>query len=278
MLERVFWACRKLGKRISPLASLGRMLGLNQLARRIHNRKILRQGHVTNNLMGHRLTFSILDSQEIARAEDMSNEHVFIQQVLDSLQQDDIFYDVGANIGVFSLLVAKHGLQRGVRVHAFEPEPRNHGQLLKNIEINDLSGSIQTHQIALGEETSTLCLYVQEGTGAGQHSLIERQEDSEKITVEVETADAMSDRLAAKPTIMKIDIEGAEMMALKGMKQMLTAGSLRDLFMELHPSQLEQQGITIDDILEYLASFGYKPKGLSRREEHYHYHFVAPLN
>jgi FkbM family methyltransferase len=83
---------------------------------------------------------------------------------IDSLPVGDTLWDIGANIGVFTLYAAKI---RGLRVVAFEPSASSYAVLVKNIELNELADRVDAYCVALSDQTKLDHLYMA-NTGAGE--------------------------------------------------------------------------------------------------------------
>lgn len=148
------------------------------------------------------------------------------------------FYDIGANIGYYSVLLGK---EPGIKqVHAFEPLKRNYLQLGANVLINGLDAVVQCHHCALGEDNTALTLhYHPESTGIAtldanntgrpdtdynQHEVVRCRVFDEEFTGSGETV------------LMKIDVEGFEQHVLKGMLQFLANNTVY-LVIEMNTAQ-----------------------------------------
>ena len=146
-----------------------------------------------------------------------------------TLTPDDVFWDVGANIGAISLVAARLCKQ----VVAFEPDPRSLVRLEQNVQANRLA-DIEIVAGALGVEGGSATLYQSANVNTGMTSLVPgRGEVVGKQTVKVLRAD---DLIAARPelapTVMKLDVEGAEHLVLSGAPHLLRSGRLRALVFE----------------------------------------------
>jgi FkbM family methyltransferase len=163
--------------------------------------------------------------------------------------------DVGANIGYFAVNAAMIlGQADGAVVHAFEPNPRIHALLLKNISINWSLARIVAHQLALGEEEGELTLHVA-GKLASNGTLIGRA--SGTVAAGTETfavAVRPLQQVIPEPGrigLVKIDVEGAEAMVVRGAEAVLQAVPDIELIMEWDvEAQRGDPGGT-----EYLARF-----------------------
>ncbi len=177
-----------------------------------------------------------------------------------------VFIDVGANIGKFSIILGKKMGRLG-KIIAVEPHPSNFAILKKNILLNKLKNVIPQN-IALSDSNGKLKLYIdKEGTGG--HSLgVKRGESA--ITVEADTMDNMIRKLKIKKVdLIKIDVEGAEALVLKGAKNILKTSHPKIAFeawdkphLKMVKGILDKFGYTIQriDSDNYFASCGTENK------------------
>ena len=147
------------------------------------------------------------------------------------------FVDVGANWGYFTLLAAHLVGSRG-RVIAMEPDPRLFAMLRANVEANRLR-QVAPLALAAADRAGTLELagHDPEGGNWGLSSLMGNGHGGERFSVESRTVDEVLDeRGAERVELLKMDIEGAEEMALRGMEAGLARGRYRRVLVELHPT------------------------------------------
>ena len=133
----------------------------------------------------------------------------------------DGFLDVGANIGLYSLLASALVGERGY-VDAIEPSPRENARLRENVALNGLT-QVHVHQLAVSDRDGFVRLAGGRDPAAGldQTSHLWTAEDGEGEFTQVRAA-RLDDFLAGKSyTLGKIDIEGAEPLALAGAVTML---------------------------------------------------------
>ena len=144
-----------------------------------------------------------------------------VQQALTNyLKPGDIFYDIGANVGFFSIIAAKLVGSRG-RVYAFEPSPQNAADLRHNIKINGFS-NIDVIEKAVSSNSGKGKLLLADYCGA--YSLSRTNFSTtvarDEITVElISIDDAFTSQKLLPPDVVKIDVEGAEEEVLRGMVQ-----------------------------------------------------------
>ena len=124
------------------------------------------------------------------------------------LKKDMLFLDVGAQAGYYTLLAS----QLGAKVYAFEPSTPNREILKKNIEANGFK-DVRVFDVALSDKRGNEKLY--KGNTPGEHSLLGQGEYEDVVA---ERYDSLG---LETPDIIKLDIEGAEIFALKGMKNVL---------------------------------------------------------
>lgn len=221
--------------------------------------------------------FAVTSRRELKRVSDVSYEGSFLGRILSHLQDGDVFFDVGGNIGIVSIIVGQRPELAKGSVHAFEPEPQNLAHLRRNLEINGFGERAEAHGVALGAEAGQADLHVRGTVGDGRHSLVAAKKSTGSISVEVCPMSDFCERIGVKPDVVKIDVEGAEGVVLAGMGPLLEAGQPREVFMEIHNKGGEDRmpdGQIIDD---HLAQFGYELVWRERRGHGEHRHFRRPL-
>jgi FkbM family methyltransferase len=155
----------------------------------------------------------------------------------------DIFYDIGANIGVYSILAARR-MGRGGKVYAFEPHSANFTRLLENIAVNNLENIVIPCNFALHEKEGFFPFeYTSSGAGTSDSQLSSEKADrgNEDRSEMYEFKYATSiDRLIASeilpaPHHIKIDVDGNEHLILHGMNNLLRSSDRpRSVQIEMH--------------------------------------------
>ena len=169
------------------------------------------------------------------------------------LRPGQTFCDIGANIGYFSMLAA----QLGAHVIAFEPQPLCASAFRRNANLNNLN--ITLHEIALSNEPGQMNLYLEGDQNTGAASF--RIRDGVAISVPVKRLD---DILTVKPHLMKIDIEGAEVLALRGAKQTLSGAGRPFVICEVSECSLRQLGNSKEELFDLMTSYGYQADVISK--------------
>lgn len=218
---------------------------------------------VTVSVAGSETTFSVSTVWEFYRFQSLMGEDKIIADVLDELSTDDVFFDIGANVGMYTCFVAQH-LPPG-NVIAFEPHPENVVTLKQNLDLNGVGASIQEYGLADTEADGSLAVG-QEGSGEGRHS-IAVDEAANTIPIRLRRGDALiADGKIPAPTVLKIDVEGAEVSVLKGLSTALR-NDCRLCYVEVHPDRLDQYGNTIAELNALFASNGFEVESIEERNE-----------
>ena len=176
------------------------------------------------------------------------------------LSPGEVFLDVGAHVGLFAIELARQVGKSGT-VLAFEPSPDTAAQLRRNVAINQLQDVVNVFETALGKEDEIRPLYGSplRPSDAGMRSLF--TSGQHVADVPVRSLDSLVESGALGPVkaidAVKIDVEGAELLALEGMKKTLSACAPRIVFVETVPSLLERTDSSEAQIVELMSGIGY---------------------
>jgi len=175
------------------------------------------------------------------------------------MKSGDIVVDIGAHIGLFSLRAAKKVGSRG-RVIAIEPAPQNIYFLRKNIAANSLSNVLIVEK-GVWSKRCLLPLYVHECSG--NSSLL--SQSNRRVWVEVDELDRILEDLGVRTVnFVKMDIEGAEIEALKGARRTL---GLRHIKLAIAAYHVRPDGRkTSQFVRRYLVSRGFSVRVGSRQQ------------
>ena len=187
-----------------------------------------------------------------------NNSHQKILEVMQKIEQGDIFIDIGANIGFYALLAAKIVGKSG-RVLSFEPSPREFRRLLKNIELNH-SNNLIPYNVALSDYVGESKFFIAQ-SHTGLNSLSNEVKDNQScISVPVYTGDMLLEYLDKNINkIIKIDVEGAEFCVLSGMKSFLKIHNIKSVIVEITPDFLSNFGHNKDMIYTLMQECGFTP-------------------
>jgi hypothetical protein len=177
------------------------------------------------------------------------HEYTDMAFLLHLLRPNDLFADIGANVGSYTVLAAAHA---GAHTITFEPLPKTFEWLQKNIEVNKIGGITQAYNIALGAQKDVLRFT--QTLDTVNH--IATANDTNTIEVPVDTLDNVLN--SKVPLLMKIDVEGFETEVLKGASKTLSDGRLKGIIIELNGSG-GRYGYDERNIHELLLSQGFAP-------------------
>lgn len=177
------------------------------------------------------------------------------------VKKGDVVVDLGANIGYFTLLAANLTGKEG-RIYCFEPEPKNYSYLLKNIKLNNYA-NVSANQKAVSDKNGKTRLYICEHD-TGHHTInqyegiknykpnIENKENF--VEIETVTLDNYLERKERAVDVIKIDVEGAEMLALLGMDGIIRKSKNLKMFIEFFPLLIKSMGSSPEDFVRKLLN------------------------
>ena len=171
------------------------------------------------------------------------------------IKENSVFYDVGANVGYYTLLAAKR-LGKDGFVYAFEPDSNNRKKLQANIELNKFKNVIIVPNIVSSENDGTLKLYISDKKNRGMSST-EKPDNFSGITENIKTIsiDEFSKKVKY-PDLIKIDVEGAEYSVLKGMKEIMKKKK-PDILIEVKDETLYNQNVSRKMLAELIRKMEY---------------------
>lgn len=227
--------------------------------------------HLTQTVTADRLgefRFRVENRTELSRTLDYGQELLSLAAFLFLLKPDDVVWDVGASVGLFTV----HSAARCSRLVAFEPDPMTFARLQENVALNGLTATVQCKACALGDKKDSLELATDGLDGfAPVFARADLGRHRATTIVPVETIDLLVQGGTPQPSVIKLDIEGAEMLALQGGRQVLSGPSRpRLLFIELHPRFLPNFGASSAETESLVMAYGYRLVSTHRRAEQYH--------
>ena len=173
----------------------------------------------------------------------------FETQILLSKAQGKTVFDVGANIGYYTVQLGKVAK----KVVGFEPDREIRELLEENLRINAL-GNMDIRSLALGAREGEIGFRVNR-VHRGKSAITVR--DEYDYSVQVQTLDNFIDQSGIQPDIIKVDIEGAEIDMLKGGKSFLSSAKDLQLFLEYNPDSLKDFGYQGKDMINLLLEYGF---------------------
>lgn len=176
--------------------------------------------------------------------------------VLNEVRPGDTVVDVGAHIGYYTLILARLVGPKG-RVLAFEPDPLNFAILQRNVELNGYT-NVELFRCALSDRCGQFRLF-QSTDNAGDHRLYESL-DEPRAVVEAEavTLDSVFGDRTETVDFVKMDVQGAEGMALEGMSGLLSRCPRVKMILEFWPLGLARAGYSAELLLGRLTEMGFR--------------------
>lgn len=188
--------------------------------------------------------------------------------LLARIAPDATVLDVGANVGWWTVPLARALAPKGGRVVAFEPVPDNRARLEWAIQANRVQQSVQVSGEALGEQEGELGMWLkssQTGAGSGTAALVTNSESESHLKVRVTTLDQWAtEHDLTRCDLIKLDIEGAELMMLSGAEQFI-AKHRPIIFGEFESYWLSTFGQTFLDVAEWATRMGYRMESWDSR-------------
>jgi FkbM family methyltransferase len=175
-----------------------------------------------------------------------------------NLREGNLVLDVGANHGIVTLECAVFVGATG-KIHAFEPAPETRACLLRHLKINSIH-NVSVFDMAIGATAGSARLRVyQEATGVA--TLSESDLDyiaDEVIEVKTVTLDQHCGAHGIRMVdLLKIDIEGHELFALRGARQILANKKVRAILFEVGDKTCRNAKVDPQELLSYLQELGY---------------------
>lgn len=184
-----------------------------------------------------------------------------------SLKKGDVVLDMGANIGLYSLAAAKIVGNSG-KIYSFEPDPITFKNLKKNIESNKYN-NVELINKAVSNKTGTITFTSSENITSRSKNHIKTADEQEKNSIKIHTI-KMDDFFENKNNVInviKMDIEGAEFEALKGMKKIIDKNIHLKIFLEFSPFMLKRLNTDIAEMINFFKSYNFKINKINEEED-----------
>jgi len=211
------------------------------------------------------LSFSIKNNITHERATTLFTKEPLTISWIRNFDNKSIFFDIGANIGVYSLYAA---LIKDIKVISFEPESKNFQTLIENILINKLSSKISAYPIGISDKTEFSNLYISQFTFGGSHHSIGEYptnlQTSEPIKTDVKQGiftTSLNDFLVKWdmeiPNYIKVDVDGIEHKIFDQADKILGNKNLKSILVEINEKRKEDK-LILDKLLKYDFKIDYK--------------------
>lgn len=196
------------------------------------------------------IVFHVASRMEHQRASSVLSKEPETIAWLNDLCPGDLFVDVGANIGVYTLYAA---IKRNAKVVAFEPEAQNFAALNRNIAANGVAHSVSAWPFALSDHSGPTTLSLSTLTSGGSHhtagtAIDEWGKPFSPKHVQGSVAMTLDDAIEAIvpgqcPRFVKVDIDGGEDAVLAGMTKLLNDARLEQILMEMSAERTQAPAV-----------------------------------
>jgi FkbM family methyltransferase len=176
--------------------------------------------------------------------------------LMSELNPADVFYDIGANIGLFTLIAA----ERCRNVVAFEPAGDTFRMLSENIRLNNSPANVELMNAAASDTDGVQDIYVLTNGKDAWNSMAVKPEEGQYRVDQIRTVNVdelVSSEKIPAPTIIKIDVEGWELHVLRGLKNTI-AKHKPVMLIEFTASNLKAAGTSPVELGKYVQSLNYE--------------------
>lgn len=260
--EALAWAVKR----------LGRLRGRGRIADSLHGLALagepwLVEGRLRN---GARAVLNLRDFQQRMAFYLGEIDPHCIARIIGFLEPGDVFVDVGANVGLYAISVSV--TLSGNPVIGFEPVALNVETFRQNVALNALEERVLVVPKALSDRHEWVDIRTADPEGPANAVIVsdwvERADPRQRPIERVETVSfdewARENPIEGRIGLVKIDVEGHEVRAIRGMLKSL-ARDLPIIYAEQNAYFFRKKGVTAYDVLRMLTPLGYQPYGFSRR-------------
>lgn len=181
--------------------------------------------------------------------------------LLPLIKEGAVVVEAGANYGYYTLLMAKKVGPSG-KIYTFEANPDVYSYLASSIVLNGLNNVIALNKALADHEFKSFLAYEYVNVGAG-YILSEEQARADKIKTEysiirpisVSTIDHELSGVVAD--VLRMDVEGAEYLILKGARRLLARSPNIKIIMEWAPKSMERLHVDVDEVIKFLKDHSY---------------------
>jgi FkbM family methyltransferase len=190
-------------------------------------------------------------------------EQTFYDEFVRRIRPGMQVLDIGAHVGLFTLAAAKRVGASG-KVYAFEPTPDTADVLDRHVAMNGWRDRVETVRAVVSDAEGTMPFFTYRKSMAASlnRDVIEvlapehLEEPAERIDVPSMTLDGFCRSKTIKPAVIKMDVEGAELLVLRGAREVLLEDR-PSILCEVHPPQIKMTGGSLEELHSYLDEVGY---------------------
>lgn len=184
-------------------------------------------------------------------------ERVLTAIAVQLISEGDVCIDVGANFGWYTSVMALHSGSGG-QTHAFEPTPQSFDELKRNHVAGGEPANVFLNNVALGDRPDTVQIHLFDGFGTGHASLAAKTSARSAVfDCKMVTLDSyLKENEIARVDFVKVDIEGAELMFLKGAEKLFAQDVPPIFLMEMAAAQTANFGYHPNELIDFIGSHG----------------------
>lgn len=225
--------------------------------------KALSGGNVKQSVADVKVEYPVNSWREQYRYETLVGERDILEYLIREIGTDDVVWDIGGSWGMFTTPIAATGADTSV----FEPVSNRVERIQKNLSNNNLDATV--YEFALGESEQELMLEL-EGSNPG--GLTESTQNG--VSAMVRPGDDLIKDGATQPTVLKIDVEGAEVETLRGLEDTLNSPECKLVVIEIHSDLISYFDGDEEELFSRLLDAGFQIEEIDRRNAS-NYHISA---
>ena len=195
-----------------------------------------------------------------------------VPQELYQIPGNACFIDIGANVGVFTLLAAKQMGLNGI-VICYEVNPVTYSSLVKNIERNNLQSLILPFNVGLSDSSQLSYVTFQTNHSGVSHLTADKEKGMPVVTSTWSDMIFLEKVIGNRDVVIKVDVEGMELGVLRGIKSLIEKIIVKKIIIEIDEENLSRYGSTRQELYEFLEELRFIPK-LNIKRGHYDEVFI----
>ncbi len=234
-------------------------MNLEEFQKRIKQKENVLNVTIEDKLSSKTLIYNIKNQTTLWRAQTLFTKEPITIQWIRSFKKNNIFFDIGANVGMYSIFSAKVS---NVKVYSFEPESNNFQILMENIISNNLIDKVKAFPIAIGDKSDFTSLFLSDFRIGTSHHMIDQKLDHNLNDLDYKINQGIFktslDKIVTEwkfpiPQYLKIDVDGIENLIIKNAKSLLKSTKLQSVLIEINRNREEDL-----EIISVLQKNGFK--------------------
>jgi|TARA_B110000438_G_scaffold300706_1_gene353732 FkbM family methyltransferase len=229
-------------------------MSLEEFKKRIKQKEQVLYLTIEDEISNEKIIYNVKNQTTLWRSQSLYTKEPITIKWIRSFKKNSVFFDVGANVGMYSIFSAKVSK---VKVYSFEPESNNFQILMENIISNNLVGQVKAFPIAIGEKSDFTSLYLNDFIIGSSHHMIDNPLDhnlqKKEFKINQGVFKTSLDKIVSEwgfpmPKYLKIDVDGIENLIIKNSKSILKNKNLTSVLIEINRNR--EEDLEIITILE----------------------------